>query len=190
MEKALFIKSMKRLSKSLVIIDVGGGDLWQKNLSSRKNLFIKSQCYSVDRSPASNPSVRADIHRLPFKNGCCNGVICKAVLEHSKKPWIVVEEIYRILKFGGKAYFWVPFIYPYHPNKNYGDYFRFTISGIKELLSGFKDIEISSSLGYFSTVAGLLPGILPKFFWPATKFLDQKIPISGQCAGWHVLVTK
>ena len=70
-------------------------------------------------------------------------VICQAVLEHVTHPQDVIDEMYRILKSGGRLYIYVPFIHGYHakPGK-YDDYWRFTKSGLTHLLCQFSKIRI------------------------------------------------
>jgi SAM-dependent methyltransferase len=39
--------------------------------------------------------------RLPFEDGFFDAILAKDVLEHLLKPWIIVEEMYRVLREGG-----------------------------------------------------------------------------------------
>lgn len=50
----------------------------------------------------------------PIKDGQLDGVGCFAVLEHTRKPWLVVYEIQRMLKPGGKVFIDWPFLQPVH----------------------------------------------------------------------------
>jgi SAM-dependent methyltransferase len=63
-------------------------------------------------------------------------VHCCSVMEHTTHPWIVADNITRLLQPGGTLFLTVPFVWRVH---NYpGDYFRFTRDGIIHL---FHDIE-------------------------------------------------
>lgn len=72
----------------------------------------------------------ADAHHLPIKNESFDIVYSIAVLEHTKKPWIVADEIARILRPGGYVVLELPFLNVIHDEH---DYFRFTDKGIRSL---------------------------------------------------------
>ncbi len=52
-------------------------------------------------------SVAADGMYLPFAEGCFDVVFCSNMLEHAPDPWLVLDEINRVLRPGGWA--WVSF---------------------------------------------------------------------------------
>jgi len=78
-----------------------------------------------------------DCEDLPYEDNTYDCVVMFQVLEHTKRPWLCVEETYRVLKPGGIAIFSAPFIYQVHDWP--GDYFRFTIDGL---------ISMAESAGY------------------------------------------
>jgi SAM-dependent methyltransferase len=56
-----------------------------------------------------------DIQSMPkICTGCIDVLIADEVLEHVKKPWIAAEEIWRVLRPGGLAILYAPFMYPLH----------------------------------------------------------------------------
>ncbi len=82
-----------------------------------------------------SPSIRslhviADAQFLPFKGDCFDIVYSIAVLEHLKKPWVVTDEIFRVLHPGGYVVLELPFLNLIHDEH---DYFRFTDKGIRSL---------------------------------------------------------
>jgi len=72
----------------------------------------------------------ADAHDLPFEDGSFDIVYSIAVLEHVRKPWIVADEIWRVLRPGGHVVLELPFLNVIHDEH---DYFRFTDKGIRSL---------------------------------------------------------
>ena len=79
--------------------------------------------------------------------------MCFSVLEHTKYPVKIVENIFRILKKGGKVLVSVPFIMSLHDTPN--DYWRFTRYGLLELFKGFELIEIKDSMNSLETIGYL-----------------------------------
>ncbi|SEP42006.1 Methyltransferase domain-containing protein [Methylobacterium sp. UNC300MFChir4.1] len=69
----------------------------------------------------------------PIRNDSFDGIGCFTVLEHTRQPWRVVSEIYRILKPGGKAFIDWPFLQPVHGYPSH--YFNATREGLKTLFS-------------------------------------------------------
>jgi SAM-dependent methyltransferase len=100
--------------------------------------FVQDNCLYVE----VYPSITADLIveptcRYPIKSNSMDGVGCFAVLEHTRQPWVVAEEIYRILKPGGAVYIDWPFLQPVHGYPSH--YFNATRNG---LLSLFVDLGI------------------------------------------------
>ena len=69
---------------------------------------------------------------IPFEEESFDGILNVAVLEHVRRPWVVVRELQRILKKGGVLLCVVPFFQPIHYVPT--DYYRFTPEGITSLL--------------------------------------------------------
>ena len=134
--------------------------------------------------------VLADAHLLPFKNETFEAVYSIAVLEHVRKPWIVAEEITRVLRPGGCVAVELPFLNVIHDEH---DYFRFTDKGIRSLFDETNyDVvfeQVGSGGGSFLSVflytyfEQFIPTKPLKFFWRAVmgyifslcKYLDLLI---------------
>lgn len=71
-------------------------------------------------------------------------IICCSVLEHTRKPWVVAENISKLLAPQGTAYISVPWIWRYHGYPD--DYWRISFSGLKLI---FPDLEFGDM--YYST---------------------------------------
>ena len=84
-----------------------------------------------------------DAHNLPFSENTFVYVYSLAVFEHLHSPWITADEIYRVLKPGGKVYTLVAFQqhlhgYPHH-------YFNVAIPGARRLFKNFTDVAVAPS---------------------------------------------
>lgn len=154
-----FDQKIKEIAKEKVVFDVGGGTRFQKALADYKYDFVDCDYKTIDINPEYRPDIVADAHNLPINSGAADGVICKSVLEHVKNPFRVVDEIWRILRPGGKCFITVPFLHPYHAagQAPYKDYWRFSEDGARYLFRKFSKIEICPEFGHFETIANLLP---------------------------------
>lgn len=79
---------------------------------------------------------------LPFNNDSFDGVSCAAVLEHVRRPWEVVSEIYRVLKPGGRVYIDWPFLQPFHGYPSH--YYNATSAGLTAMFEDarFKEMRV------------------------------------------------
>jgi ubiquinone/menaquinone biosynthesis C-methylase UbiE len=148
-----FDEKIKEIAKGSIVLDVGGCSRFQKSLGKYEKYFSNCNYKTIDFDSKCNPDILADIHNIPLPDNYADSVICKSVLEHVKEPIKVTEEIYRVLKNGGKCFVYVPFIHVYHGN----DYWRFSEDTIKYIFRKFNHIEIVPVLGHFETIATLLP---------------------------------
>lgn len=95
------------------ILDIGCGDgQLLRILSERYNdLSLSGLTVSKEESEACSPvfDVRVgDMHQLPWDDASFDIVTARHSLEHSISPLIVLFEINRVLKLGGRAYVVVP----------------------------------------------------------------------------------
>lgn len=192
-----FDQKIKEILKEKVIWDIGGGSGFQKQLAPYRKYF--SGVYkTVDINEETSPDIVADAHNLPIPDNSADGVISNSVLEHMHNPFRAVEEIYRILKPGGKAFVYVPFIHAYHGGSKKGgpDYWRFSRDGLQYLFRQFSHIEICSVAGHFETMSYLLPRSHKFPFKPLTflaRLLDRifwSFESHNQVSGHHVFLIK
>lgn len=115
-----------------IILNVGSGT---------RPLDLGPLQLKTDVDPSFPLNFTSDAHNIPFLDNTVDTIVNIAVLEHTRYPWEVVSEFYRVLKPGGLAVIAVPFLQPEH-NMPY-DYFRFTRNGIVELLN-YSGFEIES----------------------------------------------
>ena len=137
-------------------IDLGAGSAKYREIISKK-----AESYiAFDMVPSKNIDVVGDVLNLPFQTETFDTVVSTQVLEHVEKPWIMVQEIHRILKKDGFCILTAPFLGPYHADPH--DYFRFTIEGMKSLFknTGFKTIECFSYGKLFSVLSEFI-----RFSW-------------------------
>lgn len=117
----------------------------------------------------------ADLACLPFAADSFDACINIVTLEHVREPAVVIGELARVLKPGGRILLVVPHEWEVHQSPH--DFFRYTRHGVGYLLekAGFEIEELRPMGGFFRLLSrrmlnGLqfFPGI---FFLPAALFL-------------------
>jgi len=106
---------------------------------------------NVDMMDYENVDIVCDIHHLPFKDNSVDAVMSLAVLEHVQEPAVVLKEVRRVLKPGGRVFSVIPFMQPFHASPH--DYQRYTLPGIEYLHRDFQKVE---SGVYSGPVSGAL----------------------------------
>ena len=127
-----------------VVLDLGGSKgMLRQPLQERGYHYI-----NLDIKDFGNgePSLVGDAHRLAFKDASVDLVVSKDTLEHFLEPWVVVKEVYRVLKVDGQFIIWVPFMHPFHGD----DFYRYSPLGLRHLLRDFELVAFESPLWVFS----------------------------------------
>jgi SAM-dependent methyltransferase len=124
----------------------------------------------VDRRVSAGVRARADMTALPFADGSFDGALCTEVLEQSPRPWLLVAELARVLKPGGRLYVTAPF--DWHFVDEPYDYFRFTTHGLRALLegAGLRVDVVEPVGGLFTALAGkLLEEVVQEVWLPTAR---------------------
>lgn len=126
------------------------------NVGSLSKQLIKSgvKIHNLDISHYPNVDIVADAHLIPLRDNVLDGIIVKNVFEHIREPAVVRDELFRVLKPGGKVYAKVPFMQPFHAVPD--DYQRYTINGLKEFFKEFRIMKQGISIGPSSTISWIL----------------------------------
>lgn len=119
-----------------VALNLGGGP---------RVLAGRSDVINVDLFPFEPVDMAADAADLPFRDDTVDLVISTALLEHVPDPDAVAAEIHRVLKPGGVIFCYLPFMQPFHAAP--GDYYRWTVPGVRRLFHLFPDPEIGPGAG-------------------------------------------
>ena len=121
-----------------------GPDPWILNLGSGASRF-PGDVTNIDISDDDDVDWIASIDSLPVADECVDGVICAQVLEHCRDPKAIVDECYRVIKPGGYMYLAMPFILELHLSPD--DYYRWTLSGLRELCSDWSIVDCGPNAG-------------------------------------------
>ena len=134
---------LKDYSASDVVLNIGSGPK-----------SLRSDVIDVDIFPYLNVNLLADAGRLPLADHSVDAVICESLIEHLPEPAKLINEVYRILKPGGRIYFTVPFMIGFHSSPN--DFYRWTDQGLMLLFKNFNDIKVDAFYGPTSAMTFLV----------------------------------
>jgi SAM-dependent methyltransferase len=143
--------------ENMKILEVGSRMVLKSNFRKR---FPKAQYIGFDYYSGDNVDVVGDAHRLSayFEKGEKFDIIfLRAVFEHFAMPWIVAQEISKLLKVGGFVFVETHFSYSSHERPWH--FFQFSDMALKALFSpamGFECIEAGYSnpiIGRFSSLS-------------------------------------
>jgi SAM-dependent methyltransferase len=95
--------------------------------------------------------ITADLNKsLPIKSASGDTVISLSVMEHLHEPQVMLFEVYRILKSGGRLILQVPWQWWVHERPY--DFFRYTPYGLTYIFekAGFVDVVVEPEAGFFT----------------------------------------
>lgn len=180
-----------------IVLDMGAKDM-------RYAHYFKDAFYvAIDIEPmiSSGLMIQGDAHSLPFSNNTFDTIISTEVIEHTTWPWIVLQELARVLKPNGKLVISWPWLYPI----THQDYWRIHLESMERLAKKNNlKIEFSKEIGGLCTniAMGLLqiaiskvkrPFFLLKIIFSILyKFalLDKKRITKKDASGFLVVMVK
>jgi ubiquinone/menaquinone biosynthesis C-methylase UbiE len=141
------IEFLKKHSSDLKTLEIGA--------KSKANVQYFPNLTTLNVDSGKEVDIVADAENLEevVRDQCFDVVLCISVLEHTKHPIKIVENIKRILKKEGIVIVSVPFIMSLHDTP--GDYWRFTRYGLLELFEGFELVEIKDYTNSLETIGYL-----------------------------------
>ncbi len=157
-DRDILDECMQQMAQQHLVLDLGGRRRFHKHLGSFAETLGGAHYYCLDILPSSDLDIVGNLLQLPFAAEVADGVICKAVLEHVYEPQLAVREIYRVLKPGGIAFLYVPFLYPYHGSREEPDCYRFTRDGLLYMFRDFSEMRLQSVDSYIGTTLRFLSG--------------------------------
>jgi hypothetical protein len=140
-----------------------------------RGLFPGADYTGLDMSEGKGVDIALDL-TLPFEDidAALGGnrfhtIFCLSVMEHCDQPFVMAENLTRLLANGGMLYLSVPFAWKFHGYPS--DYWRFTHAGVKKL---FPQLVFEDSLDHMATSR---PG--------ETRQLDESVGLVPMSSKWH-----
>lgn len=145
LENAQFAKS---IPKGSIVLDAGCGEAPYRHMFNHTK-YESADFMQSDRPYSEKITYVCDLAKIPVKKARFDYIICNQVLEHIPQPDLVMKELYRVLKPGGKILFTAPLFYQEHEKPF--DFFRYTQFGWRKLLenAGLKEDKIEPLEGLF-----------------------------------------
>jgi SAM-dependent methyltransferase len=150
-------KISKQLPDGTLLLDAGAGECAYKRYFSHCNYKSADLGVGDDNWNYSHLDYITPLDKLPIEDNTFDAVLCTQVLEHLSLPKESVQEMYRVLKKGGKLFLTVPMAQDEHQVPY--DFFRYTSYGLKYLFNeaGFESFEIVPFGGMYVRWAYELP---------------------------------
>ena len=134
-----------------------------------RGMLAHAEYVGFDYYPGPNVDVAGDAHGLSqHVEGKFDVVYSTAVFEHLAMPWLVAEEIAKVLKVGGMVFVETHFSYSSHERPWH--FFQFSDMGLRALFS--------PALGFECVEAAMQNPIVGRFSWYADRYLRLK-PVTG-----------
>ena len=167
-----------RIQPHEAVLDVGKSTrAWFETIQAKARLT-----HTLDINAFGGyPDLMADLCQpIPETyHGVYDVVIALAVLECVYDPQAMIDNVARLLKPGGRAHLYAPFLFQYHAPQDlsFQDNYRFSRDGLAYLLRGFAEVEMQPVRGQYSTVANMLPSwkqrVEPRFGRSLGRLLDR-----------------
>lgn len=139
------------VSSGSLVLDAGAGD------APYKPLFAHARYESADFEKVDKPYAQTtyvcDLRQIPVEDGRFDAIIFNQVMEHVPEPKAVIQELYRVLKPGGRMIYSAPLYFEEHEQPY--DFFRYTQFAVRYLYegAGFRIERLEWLEGYYSTTA-------------------------------------
>lgn len=133
-----------------LVLDAGSGEAPYKSLFQHAK-YESADFEKVNKQYAESTYV-CDLQNIPVEDCRFDFIIFNQVMEHVPEPKLVLAELNRVLKPGGKMIYTGPLFYEEHEQPY--DFYRYTQFGLQYLLNqtGFVIERLDWLEGYFGTV--------------------------------------
>jgi len=117
------------------ILEVGSKDYG--NTTTFRDIYQGQEYVGLDLFEGKGVDVIVNLDEGigELKEGSFGLVVCCSVMEHTPTPWIMAQNLTRLVRPGGHLYISVPWVWRYHAFPD--DYFRFSFRAVPGLFPDF-----------------------------------------------------
>lgn len=132
------------------VLDAGAGDGPYRALFGHA-CYESADFEQVDKAYAPSTYV-CDLAEIPVEDERFDYIVFNQVMEHLPEPGIVLDELHRVLRPGGRMIYTGPLFFEEHETPY--DFYRYTQYGLRYLFgrAGFEVARLEWLEGYFGTV--------------------------------------
>lgn len=161
------------LPDNSLVLDAGAGSQIYASIFARQS-YESADFEQVDKYYKPSTYV-CDLSKIPVEDNRFDAVVFTQVLEHLPEPQVVLAELNRVLKPGGRMFLSAPLFYQEHEQPY--DFYRYTQFGLKYMLerNGFKILEMRWLEGYMATVSHQL------------RYMMRNVPRSPKAYGGGIM---
>lgn len=133
-----------------LVLDAGAGNSPYKALLAHAR-YESADFEKVDKEYAQSTYV-CDLQAIPVEDGRFDAILFNQVMEHLPNPALVLKELFRVLKPGGRMIYTAPLFYEEHEQPY--DFYRYTQFGVRHLMegAGFIVQRLDWLEGYYGTL--------------------------------------
>ena len=136
------------------LLDLGCGEVIERERAERLGYrYVPVDYESV------HAAALVDAHALPFADASFDAVTAIALLEHIRYPFVMMREVHRVLKPGGRLLGTVSFLEPFHQVSWYHHSHVGTWNVLRH--AGFEDIDVAPSVQWTTLTAAATMGLFP-----------------------------
>ena len=138
------------IPSNALVLDAGSGHAPYKHLLQHTN--YESADFELVDKPYAKSTYVCDLKFIPVEDARYDYIFFNQVMEHLPQPHLVLKELFRVLKPGGKLIYTAPLFYEEHEQPY--DFYRYTQFGVKFLFNeaGFSFQRLDWLDGYYATV--------------------------------------
>lgn len=152
------LERSRTIAQHARVLDVGAGDAPYAELFAHTD-YVTLDWESSPHEGARTAAVSASADAIPLPDASFDVVVLTQVLEHVRRPAVVIAEIARVLAPGGRLLATVPFVWELHEEPH--DYWRFTPYALAALLddANLEVVEIAPRSDSLSALAQLMTNV-------------------------------
>jgi SAM-dependent methyltransferase len=165
-------------SASGTIVDIGAGAGPYRHVLEGAGLRYEAiDIDGADRFGYNNPGATSfDGYRIPLDSNSMGGFICTEVLEHVESPALLVAEMHRILKPGGRGLVTIPWSARYHYKPH--DFQRLTPTSLQRLFESFSTTSVRPRGTDITVIAAKSIVVGARFAFPTPRRRGLSLPIA------------